>query len=93
MVRIAFLFGMAAAIAAPAAAGVNAPTGQAPASAKTDRPEDKVVCRFVNSTGSRLSRQKECHTRAEWDRESEATQDDISRQSSRATGDWSNAPH
>lgn len=81
---------MAAAIAAPAAA-VTPSQGQ-PA-AKPDKSSDKVVCRFVNSTGSRLSRQKECHTRAEWDRESEDTQDDIERQSQRATGDAMNGPH
>ena len=91
MIRAAFLLTMAAVATTPAAAG--APTGQAQPGAKPDKPEDKVVCRFVNSTGSRLSRNKECKTRAAWDRESEATQDDIERQSSRATGDALNGPH
>jgi hypothetical protein len=91
MIRAAFLLTMAAVVAPPAAAG--APTAQAQPAAKSDKPEDKVVCRFVNSTGSRLSRNKECKTRAEWDHEAEATQDDIEQQSARATGDPSNGPH
>lgn len=90
MFRIAFLLGLAIATVTPAAAA-DAPAAQA--TARTDKPEDKVVCRFVNSTGSRLSRQKECHTRAEWDRQSEETADDIERQRERATGDAMNSPH
>jgi len=89
MIRAMFLLTAAVAIAAPATAG--APTGQTQTT--TAKPEDKVICRFVNSTGSRLSRQKECHTRAEWDRQSEDTQDDIDRQRDRATGEATNAPH
>ena len=91
MIRTAFLLAMAAVVATPAAAG--APTGQDQSAAKPEKPEDKVVCRFVNSTGSRLSRQKECKTRADWDHESEEVQDDLERQSSRATGDATNGPH
>jgi hypothetical protein len=91
MFRIEFLLTVAAAIATPATAG--APTGQAQPTVKPERPDEKVVCRFVNSTGSRLSRQKECHTRAEWDRQSEEYQDDVARQSQRATGEATNAPH
>jgi hypothetical protein len=91
MIRTAFLLAMAAVVATPAAAG--APASQDQAAAKPAKPEDKVVCRFVNSTGSRLGREKECKTRAQWDRESEETQDDIARQSARATGDAMNGPH
>ena len=92
MFRIAFLLGVAVAIAAPtAAADVNAGQSQAPA--RTDKPQEKIVCRFVNSTGSRLSRQKECHTRAEWDRQADETADDIDRQRARATGDATNGSH
>jgi hypothetical protein len=91
MIRAAFLLTMATAVAAPAAAG--APTAQAQSAAKSDKPEDKIVCRFVNSTGSRLSREKECKTRAQWDHEAEDAQDDLARQTSRGTGDPSNGPH
>jgi hypothetical protein len=80
MIRVAFLLTMAAVVATPAAAGT--PAGLAQPTTKLDKPEDKVVCRSVNSTGSRLSRQKECHTRAEWDRLSEEAQDDFAQQSS-----------
>ena len=89
MIRTAFLVTVAAAIAAPAVAG--APTGQGQTTAA--KPEDKVICRFVNSTGSRLSRERECKTRADWNRESEETQDDVDRQRNRATGEATNGPH
>ena len=92
MLRIAFLLGVAVATAAPAVAA-DAPAAQSEAQARTDKPQEKIVCRFVNSTGSRLSRQKECHTRAEWDRQADETADDIDRQRARATGDATNGPH
>lgn len=91
MTRTALLFAMAVTVATPGIAG--APNGQAQVAVRADKQEDKVVCRFVNSTGSRLSRQKECHTRAEWDRQSEEAADDIARQRDRATGDATNLPH
>jgi hypothetical protein len=89
MIRVALLATVAAALAVPAMAG--APT--APTQTTASRPEDKVVCRFVNTTGSRLSREKECKTRADWNRESDETADDIDRQRDRATGEATNAPH
>ena len=89
MIRVTLLAAVAAAVAVPAIAG--APTGQTQTTAA--KPADKVVCRFVNTTGSRLSREKECHTRAEWNRQSEDTADDIDRQRDRATGEATNAPH
>lgn len=90
MFRIAFLLAAAAVVATPAIASTPGAQDQAAVQVK---PADKVVCRFVNSTGSRLSRQKECHTRAEWDRQSEEAADDIERQRGRATGDAMNSPH
>jgi hypothetical protein len=91
MIRGAFLLTMVAIVATPAVAGT--PTAQVQPAAKFDKPQDKVICRFVNTTGSRLSRNKECKTRAQWDRESEDTQDDIEHQSARATGEATNGPH
>lgn len=90
MTRVAFVLAIAVAIATPTVAAAG--TGQG-SSVKSEKAQDKVVCRFVNSTGSRLSRQKECHTRAEWDRQSEETADDIERQRERATGEATNLPH
>ena len=90
MVRKAFLLVLAAAISTPALAGN--PTVPAQPTAKTD-PQNKIVCKFINTTGSRLSRDRECRTRAEWERASEAARDDVERQEQRATGDPSNPPH
>jgi hypothetical protein len=91
MIRAVFVLTMAAIVAPPATAGI--PTVQAQPAAKPDKPQDKIVCRFVNSTGSRLSREKECKTRAQWDHEAEDAQDDLARQTSRGTGDPLNGPH
>jgi hypothetical protein len=63
-----------------------APAGQAQTNPKPERPQDKIVCKFVNSTGSRLSGTRECRTRAEWERASADTQDDIDHMEKRATG-------
>jgi hypothetical protein len=90
MIRSAFLFAAAAVIAAPAAAG-DAPT-QGQAAQKPDASQ-KVVCKFVDTTGSRLSRNRECKTRAQWQAESEAAADDIEHGSQRATGEATNGPH
>ncbi len=71
-------------LAPPAIAAAR--TAQAQSYAKAEKPEDKTVCRFVNSTGSRLSRSRECRTRAEWERASADTQDDVEHMEKRATG-------
>ena len=91
MFRNAYLLALAAVISAPASAG--APAGQVQSAAKSDKSDDKIVCRFVNSTGSRLSRERQCKTRADWERESDETRDDIDRQRDRPTGDPMNGPH
>jgi hypothetical protein len=39
--------------------------------------KSKVVCRKVGSTGSRLSGQRICRTRAQWDEEARRTQKDL----------------
>ena len=90
MVRKAFLLVLSAAISAPVLAGN--PTVPAQSTSKPD-PENKIVCKFINTTGSRLRRDRECRTRAEWERAPEATRDDVERQEQRATGDPSNPPH
>lgn len=93
MIRSAFLLAAAAAIAAPAAAtAADAPT-QGQATQKPD-PMQKVVCKFIDTTGSRLSRNRECKTRAQWEAESQQTGEDVERQlNARATGEATNAPH
>jgi hypothetical protein len=71
-------------LAAPAIGA--APAAQAQTDPKPERPQDKMVCKFVNTTGSRLSGTRECRTRAEWDRASADTQDDVDHMEKRATG-------
>lgn len=94
MIRSAFLLAAAAVIAAPAAtaSAADAPTqGQATQKAA---PSQKVVCKFIDTTGSRLSRNRECKTRAQWEAESQQTGEDVERQlNSRATGEATNGPH
>jgi hypothetical protein len=38
----------------------------AAASSAKNSPDDKIVCRSTDTTGSRLEVRKECHTIAEW---------------------------
>lgn len=91
MIRKTLLLVLAAAISAPAMAGN--PAAPAQPGAKADNPDNKIVCRFVNTTGSRLSRDKECKTRAQWNHESDDARDQIEQQTQRATGDPSNGSH
>jgi hypothetical protein len=90
MVRIAFLLAAAAAVSLPAAASAQSSPAQPTAK---PRPEDKVECRFVNTTGSRLSRDRECKTRAQWEHEADDQRNDLEHQEQRATGDPMNGPH
>jgi hypothetical protein len=78
-----------AAVATPAAAG--APPTQAQVAAKPSNPQDKVVCRFINTTGSRLIGERVCKTRAEWEHESDETRNDFEQRDQRPSGDTSPA--
>jgi hypothetical protein len=91
MTRSAILLALAAAFAAPANAG--APAAQGQTAEKPGNSAEKVICRFVDTTGSRLSRNRECKTRAQWDYESRAAAEDIERGTQRATGEATNGPH
>jgi hypothetical protein len=84
MDRATFLLTMIAAIAAPAAAGSVG--GQSPPSSQPPKAADKVVCRFINTTGSRLHQERECKRQADWDRLSDETMDDLDSERNRATG-------
>lgn len=44
---------------------------------KAAKPEDKVVCRFINTTGSRLGGERVCKTRAQWEAESDRNREDF----------------
>jgi invasion protein IalB len=91
MYRTAFVVALFALIAAPAAAADQ--SAQPQSGAKSARPEDKIICKFINTTGSRLSRDRECKTRAQWEHEADDTRDQIEQQEQRATGDPGNLPH
>jgi hypothetical protein len=84
MYRTAFLVAFAALISTAAAAADQPAPAQ---TAKAQKPEDKIICRFTNTTGSRLIRDRECKTRAEWDRESDDTRDDFEQRAQRPSGD------
>jgi hypothetical protein len=92
MFRSAFLFAAAAAIAAPANAAPDGKT-QSPPTEKAESSQ-KIVCKSVDTTGSRLSRSRDCKTRAQWEAEAQAVGEDLERQlNSRATGEATNLPH
>jgi hypothetical protein len=78
-----------AALSWPALA--QAPTQvQAP---KTLKAQDKVVCRSINTTGSRISSERVCKTRAEWDADADATRDQLENAPRRPSGDQLSGPN
>ena len=83
MYRTAFVAALAALIAAPAAAADQ--SAQSQVSAKPAK-EDKVICKFINTTGSRLSRERECKPRSEWERDADNTRDDLEHERKTAGG-------
>lgn len=71
--------GSAASPAAAASGATTAPTAsqQAAATPKVDpaHDPDKVICHYITPTGSRLGGQKVCHTRREWNQNTQDSQD------------------
>lgn len=63
----------------------SAPTTVQAAGAKQSK-DQVVVCRLVNTTGSRIGGERSCKTKADWDRLQDETRDDVDRQRERATG-------
>lgn len=63
--RIVNLALVASLFAAPVAAQTQ-PTSAAPAAAKDSKDPNRMVCRKVENTGSRLGSKKICRTAAEW---------------------------
>ena len=69
---------------------------QAPAQVqveKTQKPQDKLVCRSINTTGSRISSERVCKTRAEWDADADATRDQFENSPRRPSGDQLSGPN
>lgn len=91
MIRTALFLAAAALISAPAMAGTPAQESQT--AAKPDKPQDKLVCKFVNTTGSRLSRDRVCMTRSQWQAQEDAQDDELQQGMGRATGEMTNGPH
>lgn len=63
--------------APPATAGATNAPAQAPSSAQTadGKPDpNEVICKRVGMTGTRVSRQKVCMTRADWAQDAEEAQ-------------------
>lgn len=65
-------------LAAPALAENSEPVPAAPAKA-SDGELNKVICRRVESIGTRLSSKKVCRTQAQWDAEAAANRQDLER--------------
>lgn len=83
MTRTALL--LAAAISVPVAAQPTA--SSISAVTKAAKPEDKVVCRMINSTGSRIGGERVCKTRAQWQADSDQARDDFENSPRRPSGD------
>lgn len=77
---------VAAAISVPVAAQPTTTT-QTAAVAKPSKPEDKVVCRFINTTGSRLGSERVCKTRAQWDADADQMREDFENAPRRPSAD------
>lgn len=65
-------------LAAPVLAENSEPVPAAPAKA-SDGEMNKIVCRRVESIGTRLSSKKVCRTQAQWDTEAAANRQDLER--------------
>ena len=91
MIRTALLVAAAALMNGPAVAGT--PTQESQTAAKPDKPQDKLVCKFINTTGSRLSRDRVCMTRSQWQAQEDAQSDELAQGVGRATGEATNGPH
>lgn len=54
---------------------------------KPNKAQAKVVCRLVNTTGSRLGGERVCKTRAEWDAEADRNREDFENSPRQPSGD------
>lgn len=90
MNRTILLFGLTAVIASPGLAQSSATPQVAP---KIDNPKQKVLCKSINSTGSRISSDRVCKTQAEWDADADATRDDLEHGPRRPSGDQLSGPN
>lgn len=66
MRKVMSMLGIATLIALAPGVVLAQEQAQQPAAAAADPDADKVVCKKVDTTGSRLSKEKVCKTRAEW---------------------------
>ena len=87
MTRTTLIVALLATTGAPAFAQPVPPAQQAQTAAKSNNPDDKVVCRFINTTGSRLSGEHVCKTRAQWAREADMVRDEFENGPRRPSGD------
>ena len=82
--RIAFLIATAI---ITASATVTSPVDRSPQAAKNAQADEKVVCRSINTTGSRLGGERVCKTRAQWNAESDQTREDFENAPRQPSGD------
>jgi hypothetical protein len=87
MKRSALLLALTAVAGAPAVAQPSVSSQPVQVTAKADKPEDKVACRTINTTGSRLLGERVCKTRAQWAAESDRTREEFENGPRRPSGD------
>jgi hypothetical protein len=86
MIRTALVLALSIAIGAPTTAQPLPAPQQTQVAAKI-KPEDKIVCRFINTTGSRLSGERVCKTRAQWSSDADQARDEFENAPRRPSGD------
>ena len=70
----------------PAPPSDQATSGETPPSPPAEAPkEDKVVCKKIKTTGSRLPTEKICKKQSEWDAEAAANAEETKREMDRQT--------
>lgn len=88
MNRTALIVALFVTTGAPAFAQPLPPAQKAQAAAaKPTKGEDKIVCRFINTTGSRILGERVCKTRAEWSADADRTREDFENSPRQPSGD------
>ena len=70
----------------PALADPASGTASAPTTKTTENDQTKVVCRRVESIGTRLGAKRVCRSKGEWDAEQAANRQDLERSQTQRQG-------
>lgn len=91
MVQIRIFFAAAAVFGSAALAAT--PTTQAKPAGKSADKANRLVCKAINTTGSRIMSDRVCKTQREWDTDADAARDDFENAPRRPSGDQNSSPN